>query len=206
MKELIRTGKTVSDAVDIALKELGVTRDMVDVEIVDEGSKGFLGILGKHAVVKVILKDIVKESAKDFLKNIINAMNIDVNFDISENEDTLNINLYGKNVGLLIGYRGETLDSLQYLVSLVANKSNPSGRYRRIIIDAENYRKKREQTLINLAQRLAKTVLERKKSIELEPMNSNERRIIHMALQDHPYVETYSEGVEPNRRVIISLK
>ncbi|SHF03958.1 spoIIIJ-associated protein [Thermoanaerobacter uzonensis DSM 18761] len=206
MKELIRTGKTVEEAVNLALQEFGVPREMVEVEVLDEGGKGFLGLISKQAIVKVILKDVVKESARNFLKQVIEAMKLDVKFDIEEDEDTIKFNLYGKNVGLLIGHRGETLDSLQYLVNIVASKYREYDRYRRIILDAENYRKRREETLIRLAKKLAKQVMETKESIELEPMSPNERRIIHMALQDHPYVETYSEGEEPNRRVIIALK
>jgi len=206
LKELIRTGKTVDDAVELALREFGVDRSMVDIQILDEGSKGFLGILGKQAVVKVILKDMVKEKAREFLQSVIKAMDVDVDFDIIEESDYLKINLYGKNVGLLIGYRGDTLDSLQYLTNLVANKAKPIDKYKKIVLDAENYREKREKTLINLAKRLAREVVEKKKSIELEPMNANERRIIHMALQDDPLVETYSEGTEPNRYVVISLR
>jgi spoIIIJ-associated protein len=206
LKELIRTGKTVEEAVNLALQEFGVPREMVQVEVLDEGGKGFLGLISKQAIVKVILKDVIKESAKNFLQQVIEAMKLDVKFDIEEDEDTIKFNLYGKNVGLLIGHRGETLDSLQYLVNVVASKYREYDRYRRIILDAENYRKRREETLIRLAKKLAKQVMETKESVELEPMSPNERRIIHMALQDHPYVETYSEGEEPNRRVIIVLK
>ncbi len=196
----------MEEAVNLALQEFGVPREMVQVEVLDEGGKGFLGLISKQAIVKVILKDVIKESAKNFLQQVIEAMKLDVKFDIEEDEDTIKFNLYGKNVGLLIGHRGETLDSLQYLVNVVASKYREYDRYRRIILDAENYRKRREETLIRLAKKLAKQVMETKESVELEPMSPNERRIIHMALQDHPYVETYSEGEEPNRRVIIVLK
>jgi len=196
----------VEEAVNLALQEFGVPREMVEVEVLDEGGKGFLGLISKQAIVKVILKDVIKESAKNFLQQVIEAMKLDVKFDIEENENTIKFNLHGKNVGLLIGHRGETLDSLQYLVNVVASKYRGYDRYRRIILDAENYRKRREEALIRLAKKLAKKVMETKESVELEPMSPNERRIIHMALQDHPYVETYSEGEEPNRRVIIALK
>lgn len=206
MKELIRTGKTVEEAVNLALQEFGVPREMVEVEVLDEGGKGFLGLISKQAIVKVTLKDVVKESAKNFIQQVIKAMKLDVKFDIKEDEDAIKFNLYGKGVGLLIGHRGETLDSLQYLVNIIASKYREYDRYKKIILDAENYRKKREETLVRLAKKLAKQVMETKESIELEPMSPNERRIIHMALQDHPYVETYSEGEEPNRRIIIALK
>ncbi|NNG67148.1 RNA-binding cell elongation regulator Jag/EloR [Caldanaerobacter subterraneus] len=206
MKELIRTGKTVDEAINLALKDFGVPREMVEVEVLDEGGKGFLGLISKQAIVKVVLKDVIKESAKNFLKQVIDAMKLDITFEIEETEDTIKFNLQGKNVGLLIGRRGETLDALQYLVNVVASKYKGYERYRRIILDAGNYRKRREETLTRLARKLAKKVMETKESIELEPMTPNERRIIHLALQDHPYVETYSEGEEPNRRVIIALK
>ncbi|MGB9780710.1 RNA-binding cell elongation regulator Jag/EloR [Caldanaerobacter sp.] len=206
MKELIRTGKTVEEAINLALQDFGVPREMVDIEVLDEGGKGFLGLISKQAIVRVVLKDVIKESAKNFLQNVINAMKLDVTFDIEETEDTIKFNLQGKNVGLLIGKRGETLDALQYLVNVVASKYKGYERYRRIVLDAGNYRKRREETLTRLARKLARKVMETKESIELEPMSPNERRIIHLALQDHPYVETYSEGEEPNRRVIIALK
>lgn len=206
MKELIRTGKTVEEAINLALKDFGVPREMVEVEVLDEGGKGFLGLISKQAIVKVVLKDVIKESAKNFLKQVIDAMKLDITFEIEETEDTIKFNLQGKNVGVLIGRRGETLDALQYLVNVVASKYKGYERYRRIILDAGNYRKRREETLTRLARKLAKKVMETKESIELEPMTPNERRIIHLALQDHPYVETYSEGEEPNRRVIIALK
>ncbi|SNX53778.1 RNA-binding cell elongation regulator Jag/EloR [Thermoanaerobacterium sp. RBIITD] len=206
MREIIKTGKTVDDAIGAALSELNITRDMVDIEVIDEGSKGFLGLLGKQAIVKIIVKDILKESAKKFLDGIINLMDIDVKYDVEERGNNILINLKGKSVGLLIGYRGETLDSLQYLTSLVVNKKNNEGIHKRVLIDAENYREKREKILINLANKIARRVKEENKSITLEPMNANERRIIHLALQDDPDIETFSEGEEPNRRVTISLK
>lgn len=196
----------MEEAINLALKDFGVPRDMVEVEVLDEGGKGFLGLISKQAIVKVVLKDVIKESAKNFLKQVIDAMKLDITFEIEETEDTIKFNLQGKNVGLLIGRRGETLDALQYLVNVVASKYKGYERYRRIILDAGNYRKRREETLTRLARKLAKKVMETKESIELEPMTPNERRIIHLALQDHPYVETYSEGEEPNRRVIIALK
>jgi spoIIIJ-associated protein len=131
---------------------------------------------------------------------------IDVEYDIDEKDNSILVNLKGNEVGLLIGYRGETLDSLQYLTSLVANKKNIEGIHKRILLDAENYRAKREKILINLANKIAKKVKQENRSITLEPMNANERRIIHLALQDDPDIETFSEGEEPNRRVTISLK
>ncbi|WKV07604.1 RNA-binding cell elongation regulator Jag/EloR [Thermoanaerobacterium sp. CMT5567-10] len=206
MREIIKTGKTVEEAINAGLIELGVSRDMVDIEVIDEGSKGFLGLLGKQAIVKIIVKDVVKENVKKFLDGIIKLIGINVEYDIDEKDNSLLVNLKGNGVGLLIGYRGETLDSLQYLTSLVANKKNIEGIHKRILLDAENYRAKREKILINLANKIAKKVKQENRSITLEPMNANERRIIHLALQDDPDIETFSEGDEPNRRVTISLK
>lgn len=206
MREIIKTGKTVEEAINAGLIELGISRDMVDIEVIDEGSKGFLGLLGKQAIVKIIVKDVVKENVKKFLDGIIKLIGIDVEYDINEKDNSILVNLKGNEVGLLIGYRGETLDSLQYLTSLVANKKNIEGIHKRILLDAENYRAKREKILINLANKIAKKVKQENRSITLEPMNANERRIIHLALQDDPDIETFSEGEEPNRRVTISLK
>ncbi|WP_434578243.1 RNA-binding cell elongation regulator Jag/EloR [Thermoanaerobacterium thermosaccharolyticum] len=206
MREIIKTGKTVEEAINAGLIELGISRDMVDIKIIDEGSKGFLGLLGKQAIVKIIVKDVVKENIRKFLDGIIKLIGIDVGYDIDEKDNNILVNLRGNGVGLLIGYRGETLDSLQYLTSLVANKKNIEGIHKRILLDAENYRAKREKILINLANKIAKKVKQENRSITLEPMNANERRIIHLALQDDPDIETFSEGEEPNRRVTISLK
>lgn len=206
MREIIKTGKTVDEAIKIALNELDIERSMVDIEVLDEGSKGFLGLLGKQAIVKVVVKDIEIETAKRFLDNLIKLMNIDIKYEIQEKENNIYINLSGHNIGLLIGYRGETLDSLQYIVSVVVNRVNKESIHKRVLIDAENYRSKREKILTNLAHKIAKKVKEQNKSITLEPMNSNERRIIHLALQDDQDVETYSEGEDPNRRVTIALK
>lgn len=206
MREIIKTGKTVDEAVNAGLKELGISEDLVDIEVIDEGSKGFLGLLGKQAIVKIIVKDVIKENVKRFLDGIIKLIGVDVEYDIEEKDNSMLVNLRGNGVGLLIGYRGETLDALQYLISLAANKKNSEGIHKRILLDAENYREKREKILINLANKIAKKVKQENRSITLEPMNANERRIIHLALQDDPDVETFSEGEEPNRRVTISLK
>lgn len=133
-------------------------------------------------------------------------MNLDIEIKIKEVDNNLFVNLYGKNIGLLIGYRGETLDSLQYLVNLVVNKEHEEGKYKRVVLDTENYRAKREETLRRLAFKIGKRVKEEHKSFKLEPMNPYERRIIHSALQNDKYVRTYSEGEEPHRRVVVDLK
>ncbi|MCR3761124.1 RNA-binding cell elongation regulator Jag/EloR [Clostridium felsineum] len=207
MKSVETIGKTVDDAVKKALSELKVTEDKVEIEVIDEGSKGLLNILGKReAKVKVTLKIDYIEEVRTFLRKVFQDMNLVIEIITKEVDNNLFVNLSGKNIGLLIGYRGETLDSLQYLVNLVANKNCVDGKYKRVIVDTENYRAKREETLKRLAFRISKRVKEENKAFRLEPMNPYERRIIHSALQNDKFVRTYSEGEEPHRRVVIELK
>lgn len=206
MKTIEMTGKTVEEALKHALDELKLTKDKVDVEVIDEGSKGLFNLIGtKPAKVKVTKKLDVLDDAKTFLINVLSSMNIKSDIDIKEENDIIKINLKGPNMGLVIGYRGETLDSLQYLVSLVINK-NHENPYKKVVLDAENYRHKREETLIKLAQKTAYKVKKSGRPYKLEPMNPYERRIIHSALQNDKYVTTHSEGEEPFRRVVVTLK
>ena len=206
MKVIEMTGKTVEEALSHALNELKLTKDKVDVEIIDEGSKGLFNLIGaKPAKIKVTTKPDSLDDAKTFLVNVLNSMNIEADIDIKEENDLIKINLSGAKMGLVIGYRGETLDSLQYLVSLVVNK-NHDNPYKRIVLDAENYRHKREETLIKVAQKTAFKVKKSGRPYKLEPMNPYERRIIHSALQEYTDINTYSEGEEPFRRIVISLK
>ena len=206
MKVIEMTGKTVEEALNHALNELKLTKDKVDVEIIDEGSKGLFNLIGaKPAKIKVTTKPDALDEAKTFLFNVLNSMNIEANIDIKEENDIIRINLSGAKMGLVIGYRGETLDSLQYLVSLVVNK-NHENPYKRVVLDAENYRHKREETLIRVAQKTAYKVKKSGRPYKLEPMNPYERRVIHSALQEYTDINTYSEGEEPFRRIVISLK
>ena len=206
MKTIEITGKTVEEALKHALDELKLTKDKVDVEVIDEGSKGLFNLIGtKPAKVRVTAKLDSLDDAKTFLVNVLNSMNINADIDIKEENDIIKINLKGPKMGLVIGYRGETLDSLQYLVSLVVNK-NHENPYKKVVLDAENYRHKREETLIKLAQKTAYKVKKSGRPYKLEPMNPYERRIIHSALQEYTDINTYSEGEEPFRRIIISLK
>ncbi|GLC30465.1 RNA-binding cell elongation regulator Jag/EloR [Clostridium omnivorum] len=206
MKTIEITGKTVEEALKSALNELKVTEDKVSVEVIDEGSKGLFKLIGaRPARIKVTVKRDSIYEAKNFLRDVLNSMNVKAEIKIKEENDAVKINLTGPDMGILIGYRGETLDSLQYLVSLVVNKDNNYA-YRRVVLDTENYRQKREETLKRLADKMASTVRRTGKLIKLEPMNPYERRIIHSALQENPYVETYSEGDEPYRRVVVDLK
>jgi spoIIIJ-associated protein len=203
-KVIETTGKTVDDAVDAALDELGAEIDDVEVTVLDEGSKGLFGIGGKQARVQVRLKMGLAEVGTRFLESVFEKMNADVDIEKYEDEDSILLKVSGKDSGIIIGRRGETLDALQYLTSLVVNKN--SGRYKRLTIDIENYRKKREETLVRLAKRLADKVIRYRRNVSLEPMNPYERRIIHSTLQNNEYVETYSVGEDPNRKVVITLK
>lgn len=201
------SAKTVSDAITEACQKLGVTSDKLDYEVVEEGSSGFLGIGAKSAVIKAsVKKSSVVEVARVFLNDVFQAMNMEVVIAIKYNEEEKNmdIELSGNEMGVLIGKRGQTLDSLQYLVSLVVNKE--SEEYIHVKVDTENYRQRRKETLENLAKNIAYKVKRTKRSVSLEPMNPYERRIIHSALQNDKYVTTHSEGEEPFRRVVVTLK
>lgn len=197
-------GKTIEEAVSLALDDLKASRDEVEITILEEPSKGFLGLGSKLAKVRVIVNERPNIIAENFLKDIFNKMNINVQVETKYENDTITVNVEGKDAGIIIGKRGHTLDSFQYLTSLVVNKNREN--YIRIIINAENYRQKREQTLIDLANRLAYKVTTTGKSVRLEPMNPYERRIIHSALQDNKKIVTRSEGEDPYRRIIIELK
>jgi len=206
MKIIEMMGKTVEDAVNNALTELKVTRDKVEVETLEEGSKGFLNIIGvKPAKVRVTVKRDSLYEAKSFLMEVLQSMDMKAEVKLKEENNEIKIDLVGPNMGLLIGYRGETLDSLQYLVSLVINK-NHDEEYKRVILDTENYRAKREETLKRLASKIAYKVRVSGRILKLEPMNPYERRIIHSTLQNDPYIYTFSEGEEPYRRVVVDLK
>ncbi len=203
------SAKTVNDAITEACQKLGVTSDKLEVEVIEEGSNGFLGIGAKPAVIKAWVKCVeisVEDAAKTFLKDVFEAMKLTVvvNIKYNENSRNMDIDLSGDEMGVLIGKRGQTLDSLQYLVSLVVNKG--SEEYIRVKVDTENYRQRRRDTLENLARNIAYKVKRTKRPVSLEPMNPYERRIIHSALQNDKYVTTHSEGEEPFRRVVVALK
>ncbi|WP_286081249.1 RNA-binding cell elongation regulator Jag/EloR [Parablautia intestinalis] len=200
------SAKTVNDAITEACQKFVVTSDKLDYIVVEEGSTGFLGIGSKPAVIKARAKCTVYDKAKDFLKEVFDAMNMTVVVDVKFDEvnNNMNIDLSGDEMGVLIGKRGQTLDSLQYLVSLVVNKD--SDEYIRVKVDTEDYRRRRKETLENLAKNIAYKVKRTKRSVSLESMNPYERRIIHSALQNDKYVTTHSEGEEPFRRVVVTLK
>lgn len=204
MKVLEFSGKTVEEALANALKELNVPKDRVDFKVVEEGSKGLLGLFGaKPAMIRVTVKKTAIDEAKRFLGGVLDAMEIVADIEVKEEAEILKINLSGPKMGLIIGYRGETLDSLQYLTSLVVNKGNE---YKRVILDTEGYRMKREETLKRLADKTAYKVRKYGRSMKLEPMNPYERRIIHSSLQGADKIKTYSIGDEPFRRVVVELE
>ena len=190
MKSLEATGKTYEEALMAGLAQMGLPSDKVDVEVLEEGTKGFLGIGAKPYRLRLTKKDTPAIRAEEFLKNVTSLMGLEVSFDITENEDAMLINMQGDNQGILIGHRGETLDALQYLTSLQVNKGGKE--YRRVTLDTEGYRAKREQTLIALAGRMANKVHKSGRRMMLEPMNPYERRILHATLQDNPYVTTHT--------------
>ena len=200
------SAKTVSEAITEACQKLSVTSDKLVYEVVDEGSSGFLGIGSRPAKIKVTVSQSIEDIAKDFLNDVFEAMNLIVVVEAKYNEDdkSIDIDLNGDEMGVLIGKRGQTLDSLQYLVSLVVNKESED--YIRVKVDTEDYRKRRKETLENLAKNIAYKVKRTKRYFSLEPMNPYERRIIHSALQNDKYVTTHSEGEEPFRRVVVTLK
>lgn len=213
-KMIETTGATIDAAVEAALKELGCKREDVEIEVINKGSKGFLGLGASEAKVKVtvvneeLFAEEVFESeeigVEAYLSDVLSKMGIDANLEVEEKDGNLNIDISGELMGIVIGRRGDTLDALQYLCSLVYNKNREE--YVRVNLDTENYRAKREETLVNLAKKIAGTVSRTGRSITLEPMNPNERRIIHSTLQSYDYINTYSIGEDPNRKIVVSSK
>lgn len=206
MKELERRGKTVDEAVKAAAAELGVRPEDLEVVVLDEPAKGLFGLIGaKEARVLVRTREDRREVARRLIEEVVGRMGIEVEVDVEEREGATVFNLEGPDLGILIGRRGQTLDAFQYLVNMAANRSG-SGEKIRVIVDVEGYRRRREETLRRLANRLAERVRRSGTSVVLEPMSAQERRVIHLALQDNPYVGTQSEGEDPQRHVVISIR
>jgi len=205
LKVVEKVGKTIDEAIELGLQEFGVLRDEVMIEVLEEPSKGLFGLIGSRpARVKLTLKDNPVRRTDNLLKSIFQAMEIPVDMEIQEKDQVLQVSLQGPDLGVLIGRRGETLDALQYLVNLAINKNQEQKR--KVILDVEGYRQRRVETLQKLAMRLADKAKQRGRSVVLEPMNSQERRIIHTALQGRDDIYTFSEGEEPFRKIIISPK
>jgi spoIIIJ-associated protein len=203
VKQVTAAGQSVEEAVNSALAQLNTTRDRTEIEIVDEGKKGFFGLFGnRNAVVKVTLQpDAIEESVK-FLQNVCEKMEVSIEVLVKREGKNVTFELSGEKIALLIGKRGQTLNSIQYLTQLVANKY--SKQYLTVIVDAEDYRNRRNQTLIQLAERMANKVAKTGKEVSLEPMPSYERKVIHTALMNYPKVKTMSTGTEPYRHLVIT--
>ncbi len=200
------TAKTVDDAITESLVKLGTTSDKIEYEVIEKGSNGFLGIGSKMAKIRVRKKSDIEDFVRDFLEDVFHAMDMEVEIMITKSEDGKNIDveLKGSEMGVLIGKRGQTLDSLQYLTNLAVGKK--VNEYVKVKLDTEDYRKRRKETLENLAKNIAYKVKRTKRPVSLEPMNPFERRVIHSALQNDRYVSTHSEGEEPYRHVVVTLK
>ncbi|MDE6887781.1 MAG: protein jag [Eubacterium sp.] len=200
------SAKTVGDAVTDALVQLGVTSDQLEYEVINEGSTGFLGFGSKPAVIKARRKYSPEENVKEFLNKVFEAMKLEVEIITKYDEENgfIDTEFRGEEMGVLIGKRGQTLDSLQYLTNLAVNKQ--TDHYVKVKLDTEDYRKRRKDTLENLAKNISYKVKRTKRPVALEPMNPYERRVIHSALQNDRFVSTHSEGEEPYRHVVVTLK
>jgi len=205
VRSVEKTGRTVEEAAESALQELGLTRDDVTIEVLLEPSRGFLGILGgKDAKVRVTAKRDRAEMAKEFVSGLLERMGLEVAIEVRPRGDVLSLDIVGDDMGLLIGRHGETLRALEFLTNLASGKGG--GEVRRVLVDVSGYRKRRERELEEMARMLARRVERSGQSAATQPMDARDRRVIHVALQGDPAVTTHSEGEEPFRRVVISLK
>lgn len=206
MKKIIASGKTIDDAVRSGLTQWQVTEDRVKIVVLEQPSKGLFGLIGvKEAKVELELIPDALEEAEKFLLDVAKTMGLSIRIDRKETKDGVQLSVTGEGeLGMLIGRRGGTLDALQYLINIVANRYSNS--HLRIVLDAEDFRERRRKTLEELSDRLAGRVIRTRKEVVLEPMTPLERKVIHSQLQNHPKVRTFSKGDEPNRRVVIALK
>ena len=200
------TGKTIDDAITEASVAFGTTSDQIEYEVVEEGNSGLLGLFSKDAVIRAKRKDTPEDHLKSFIVEVLEKMDMPAEPEITvdEVEKVYNINLTGENTDDLIGKRGQNLDALQYLISIVANKNTEE--YYRVKLDTKNFRERRQKTLENLAKNVASKVKKTHRKVALDPMNPYERRVIHSYLQNEKNITTKSEGEEPNRRVVIYYK
>ena len=207
IKSIEVSGKTEDEAIAAALGQLGVERDAVSVEVLERAKSGFFGIGSSPAVVRVSYeyKESKVEATENFLTGLFQRIGVQATPQVVENEaGGIDVTVVGENVGSIIGRRGETLDAIQHLTNYVVNKG--SGNRVRVSIDAENYRAKRDETLVKLANKTAAKALKFRRNITLEPMNAYERHVIHTALQEYNGVTTYSTGTEPNRRIVVAYE
>ncbi|GKU77133.1 RNA-binding cell elongation regulator Jag/EloR [Paenibacillus sp. L3-i20] len=206
MKKIVASGKTIDDAVRNGLTQWQVTEDRVKIVVLEQPSRGLFGLIGvKEAKVELELIPDPLLEAEQFLREVARTMGLQVSIDRKQTRDGIQLSVSGGgDLGMLIGRRGGTLDALQYLVNIVANRYSDS--HLRIVLDAEDFRERRRKTLEELSDRLAGRVIRTRKEVVLEPMTPHERKVIHSQLQNHPKVRTFSKGDEPNRRVVIALK
>ena len=208
MKSVVKVSKTIEGAIESALEDLKASRDDVEIEVLEEPSKGLFGLLGtKDAVVKVTVVNDPQELVENLLNKILSHMNIKGRAEAKKEGSQLNVkvvDISSSDMGIIIGKRGNTLDAIQYILNLAVN--NNKNDYIRVLLDVKDYRNRRENTLIKLANKMAKKALTIHKPVKLEPMNPYERRIIHSALQNVKGITTYSEGEDPYRRIVISAK
>ncbi len=194
-------GKTIEDAINQGLLTLNIEREQAEIKVLEEPQKGFLGIGCKDAKVEIIKKITDGEKAVDFLNGIFDILKLPATTELKNDEGKIEIELITTNPTAIIGYRGEVLDALQTLASAAANIGNEE--YKKVTIDCENYREKREETLKTLAIRVAEKAVKYGRKFALEPMNPFERKVIHSALTENEKVTTESQGVEPNRYVVV---
>ena len=202
MREVTASGQTVEEAIQSALEQLNITQEEANIEVIDEGKKGFLGLFGSSiSVVKVKEKTNRIEETEQYLNNIMKHLELDISIEKEIEDQHVTFNLTGDKIAILIGKRGKTLNALQYLTHLVLNKKNEE--YYKVTVDAEGYRERREEVLVELAHKMAEKALYLKRKVMLEPMPAYERKIIHSTLQERNDVTTYSDGIEPHRSIII---
>lgn len=198
------SGKTRSEAIEKAMEKFGVGEENLDIQVVDEGSRGFLGIGAKDYVINV--KKIInkEEIIRNYLKKIYDCLDIRIDVRVEEEEDTVRVFVTGEGSSILIGRHGESLDGLQTILNIYLTKETDE--HKRLILDIEGYREKRETSLVAYAKKMAQKVMYSRRAIKLDPMNPYERRIVHFALQDNTKITSFSEGEEPNRRIVLALK
>ena len=203
MKQITATGQTVEEAVESALAQLQTSKDRTETQVIDEGKKGIFGIFGSRpAIVKVTVKIDPFEEATNYLKMVAKELGAPIEVEVKQEGKQVRFVLSGEKIALLIGKRGQTLNSLQYLTQLVINRH--ATQFYTVVVDAEDYRKRRNDTLVQLAERLAQKAVKTGKDVALEPMPSYERKAIHSALMGNKKVKTFSDGSEPHRHIVIA--
>ncbi|WP_437387476.1 RNA-binding cell elongation regulator Jag/EloR [Listeria monocytogenes] len=201
MRDITAQGSNVEEAIQNALATLETTRDKVEVEVLDEGKKGIFGIGSRLAMVKVIEKEDGIQVAIDYLLDVATKMGAVITIDVEEVGKDVKLQIKGDSLGMLIGKHGQTLNALQYLTQLIANKT--TRQYKNIIVNVGDYRERRHETLVILANKMADKALKTKRAVHLEPMPSFERKIIHAILSENEQIETHSEGRDPYRYIVI---